>query len=378
MCLCRHLCLLWPLLLCLTGCYQRPAPQPILIGHLAPLSGPARVQGEHAQKGIELAVDEANEESNRIAGQPVNVLHADIVAQGDAIQNQTVRLVTINHITALLCGPDAAGLERIGRAAQPYNLPVVSAATLSETGGNDYVFTTAAPPAYQGQVLARFAAETIKPASVIVLSDSRSSTGTSLATAFIREAARGKAGAVDQWTYQAEADFPELIKRVKKAQPKAILVAGAAADLARLRAQLHEAAPQAPLLFGAEEGSVPTLTMDENAPGKAYLASVFATEGLTTAGQELAGRYREKFGQDLDVHASLAYDDARVLFEAMRRAHGSAGQPVRKELLALENFETLTGPLTFDRDHRANRPLFVLQLEGSHAKMIKRYDPESN
>ena len=53
-------CVLAALALGLTfGCSPRPAPEPLLLGHLAPLSGPQRLQGQHARQGVLLAITEA-------------------------------------------------------------------------------------------------------------------------------------------------------------------------------------------------------------------------------------------------------------------------------------------------------------------------------
>jgi branched-chain amino acid transport system substrate-binding protein len=89
----------------------------------------------------------------------------------------------------------------------------------------------------------------------------------------------------------------------------------------------------------------------------------------------VAKQYRDRFGHDLDGHAALAYDDARLLFEAMRRARGTSSLLVRKELLGVENFESLTGTFAFTKERTARRAVFVLRLEGGKAPLAKRYDP---
>jgi branched-chain amino acid transport system substrate-binding protein len=370
----RRLVLLLAPALALAGCTPKGTPEPIVVGQLAPLSGPDKAAGDAARQGVTLAVDEANREDNRVAGRPVNVLHVDSGGDAEAVKAQTVRVLTVNHAVALLGGTDAAQLETISKASQSYSTPLVSPATPVDLSANDYVFSTTVTPVHQGQILARFARDVLKPGDVTALTDSRDGVSGPLTTAFIHEA--GNALPVDQWTYKGEADFPDLVARVKKGQPKAILVAGSAADLVKLRPQLHDAAPQAPLLFGAEEGSLAALAENRTTPGPAYLASAFAADGLTAKGQEVAKQYRERFGQDLDVHAGLAYDDARLLFEAMRRAKSTSTIPVRMQLLSLDGFESLTGPLSFTKEHSARRPVFVLRLEEGRPQLAKRYDPE--
>src|SRR5216683_1846176 len=87
-------------LLTLWGCKSKTEPGPILIGHLAPLSGPGKRLGQQARQAILLAVKEANEEENRIAGRRIAVLHIDSHGDLDALQPEAVRLITVNHVVA--------------------------------------------------------------------------------------------------------------------------------------------------------------------------------------------------------------------------------------------------------------------------------------
>jgi len=48
---------------CLTGCSHRTSSEPILIGHVAALSGPDKAAGDHAKQGIALAVDHRAEDA---------------------------------------------------------------------------------------------------------------------------------------------------------------------------------------------------------------------------------------------------------------------------------------------------------------------------
>src|SRR5437763_1492222 len=88
--------------LCLPGCSGSAPPPPILLGHVATLSGPDRKAGQSAARGIRLAVMEANKDPNKGAGRPVKVIHTDTLGTLDAFEAEAVRLVTINRTAALL------------------------------------------------------------------------------------------------------------------------------------------------------------------------------------------------------------------------------------------------------------------------------------
>src|SRR5260370_37855702 len=89
-------------LLALSGCKPRAETEPILIGHVAPFTGPHRLIGEQAKQAILLAVEEANQEENRGAERRVAVLHVNSHGDLDALQPEAVRLITVNRVAALL------------------------------------------------------------------------------------------------------------------------------------------------------------------------------------------------------------------------------------------------------------------------------------
>jgi branched-chain amino acid transport system substrate-binding protein len=374
--------------LLLTGCSSRGPVETVYIGHVAALSGGDLAQGESARQALDLATEDVNKDEANAGSRRFIVLHADTHASDtpgaaqtartetdvEMARSQVVRLLTVNRVMGLLDDTPAARLETVARSAQPYKIPVVTASPLTVSPLNENVVSTTVAPAYQAQVLARFAAEEFKATSVTVLADNRSVLYTTLADAFAKE--WGKRGRrADEASYKTEGAFNDLAGRVKKAAPAAIFVAGTAADLAKLWPLLHAAAPAAPLLFGGEEGAASVVAADP-ANGTVYVASAFAGEGLTPAGQELGKRYRERFGQDLDARGALAYDGLRLLADAVRRARTTLPETVQKELLGTDDFASLTGPLSFNKDHCARRPVFVVRYEEGKPKMVQRAEAE--
>src|SRR5262245_11289407 len=88
-------------LLFLTSCSSKGEKEPIYVGHIAPLSGSEKTWGEHAKQGILIAVQECNQEEQRIGGQKVAVLHTDSQGKTDQVQAEADRLITVNTIKAL-------------------------------------------------------------------------------------------------------------------------------------------------------------------------------------------------------------------------------------------------------------------------------------
>src|SRR5581483_4629601 len=155
---------------------------------------------------------------------------------------------------------------------------------------------------------------------------------------------------------------------LKKANPQAVLLAGTAADLGRLRARLGEKS-SVPLLFGGDAENLAALQADREAGEGVYLATPYVADAGVPQGQEFAKKYQERFHELPDLYAGLAYDSARLLFEGMRRAKSTPAGKAREELPKIDHFDSLTGPLAVNPDdHYARRPVFVVRLQDRQAK----------
>ncbi|HEX5269909.1 MAG TPA: ABC transporter substrate-binding protein [Gemmataceae bacterium] len=363
-------CLLAPLLL--AGCTHPAATDAIVVGHLAPLGEPA---GERAQRGIALAVEEANAAGDKVNGRRVEVVHVDDKGGPSAAGDEAVRLIAVNRAVALLGGFRAERAEPIGRAAQPYGVPLVTPSPLPSPLAADTAFSTCPPPSHQGRVLARFAADELKVKHVAVLLDARGGIFPGVAAAFVRDFADGTRQ-VEQFRYDSDAGLADLAARAAKTKSDAVLIAAPVADFVKLRDGLGKAEVRAPVLFGGEETAWPALLAEADAARGVYALTTFAADALTPAGQEFAKRYRERFKEAPDLHAAAAYDGARLLFEVMRRAKSTEPDRLRPAFADLGTFDSVTGPLTIDKDdHGARRPMFVVRQEEGQTKLVRRYDP---
>jgi branched-chain amino acid transport system substrate-binding protein len=366
-------------LLALVGCAGR-SEQPVLVGHVAAQSGPDKEAGEAAARGIRLAVMEANKDPDKGAGRQVKVSHTDTQGKLDAYEAEAVRLATVNRVAALLGGNTLEEVERLELA----RVPVVSPCGTRGRAMGEGVFCTGLMPAFQGKVLARFAVEELKAARVSVVVDERREEALQLADAFVRafpELAAKKdpkapAARPVPIRFGKDARFAELAKRLKgEEKAQLLLFAGGVEDLRALRAELGE--PALPVLFGGEDGSFKALLANRETGDAVYLTTAFVADADTPRAQEFVKKYRETFSEDADVYAALAYDNARLLFEALRRAGAAlSGAKLVEELAGLKDFPGLTGSVSFGEDRRLRRPAFVVGLEKRQAKTLKRYAAE--
>lgn len=364
-------CALAVLVALLTGCSQHGPTETLWLGHVAPMTGAERAAGDHAQKGIRIAVEGLNAKADDLVlGRKVAVRHANAKSDGHDAEAEAVRLVSVNRVVALLGGTDTAMAAQLARGAESAGVPVVLQNALPSP--NENAFSCVPSFSRRGQLLARYARQDgLKAKSIGIVADERSLAGTALADAFTRELRDG----FIRMSYKSADDLPPTLNSLTPIKPQVVMFAGSARDLPRFRTELQRTLPGAACLFGGEESSLPALLADRAAEDL-YLATCYFASDETPANQAFIKKYQEEFHEPPDVNAALAYDGTRLLCAALRQANATNSAKLREVLPQLKDFESVTGPLTFGADRHARRPLFVVQIKNGQPVRQKRYGPD--
>jgi branched-chain amino acid transport system substrate-binding protein len=362
--------------LALTGCLGKAEPLPVVLGHVSTLSGPEAGAGERAARAIRLAVEEVNRDAERTGSRRVEVRHTDTRGDLAAFESEAVRLVTINRAVALLGGASAEEVERLERA----HVPVVAPDGVRTRAMGELVFLTGLSPGFQGEVLARFAAQDLAATTAVVLADERQEAAVTLGEVFVREfpIAVGKQPAktavprVILRRFSEDAKPVEIALAVFEAKAGVLVIAGRVASDHDLVAILN---PSGPPLLLAGTGRAAAIQTKGILSNPVYATTAFAGDVDTPQARAFIEQYRKAFSEAPDVPAALAYDATRLLCEAVRQADNnySAAQ-LREKLTGLKDFPGLTGPLSFGKDQQLRRPAFVVRLDNGQVRTIKRFD----
>lgn len=348
------------------GCVRKTEPEPVTIGHFAPLGRPDR-RGEHARQGVALAVEELLAGGQRLAGRTVTVLHVEGGDDTEAIRAETTRLITVNKATALIAGPDWETADRMVRAAEPYGLPVVVPCELVDTPVIGAVCLAPAP-ADRGKALARFASgEQLKVQQAALVTDTRSPIAAAVAAGFRSDWPRGEDRLNGEWTYQKDSNRQDLVQRVLKSGPGAVVIAGSRGDFFPLLEQFRRAGLDKPVLYaGADEGIAPLL-QQSSAEVDFYLVTVYP--GTVPGDEAFLQAYQKRFHEKPDLFAAQAYDATRLLLESLGKAPSAQPERLLEQLRSWETYPTRTGPLTWKKG-RAQRPLDVVHVQDGKAKIV--------
>jgi branched-chain amino acid transport system substrate-binding protein len=355
--------------LALAGCSQQPPQEPILIGHLAPLTGADRIAGEHALQGMQIAVEEVNQPDHLIAGRQIAVLHADTKSDPEMLQAEAVRLITVNRAIAFVGGGNSGEVERLGRAVQPYDLSILSLATLPSKPIYPNVFSLTPALGTYGTVLAKYATKELKASRLAILSDARIPAAAPLIDSFARELQREPVIHLTSWEFKNESDLLEMADPLSNFKPAAVLYSGPLPELVRLRSRLK--GPQPVWLLASSEATSLAAELETN-PGLVWASTLPADDA-----SPFAKNYITRYQEPPDSTALLAYDAVRVIAEGLRRAPKNAPSRLGGELLRSDPpFECSTGTLAFDTAQKARRPLFIVEFKNGKTALLKRYEPD--
>lgn len=217
------------------------------LGLQFPETGDAANLGAPMLKGAQLAVDQYNAEN---ADACVTIKKFD--TQGDPAKAPAVAQAAIDDATVLgIMGPGFSGESK---AALPlYDAAglaaVTGSATNSELQNNGWKvwFRILANDAVQGPGIAKYIAETLKPASVGIIDDG-SDYGKGLAENV--KTAVAQASVTTDTIDPKAADFSAAVTKMKDANPDVIFYGGYYGEAAKLSTQLRDAGVKATLVFG--------------------------------------------------------------------------------------------------------------------------------
>ncbi|HEU5132622.1 MAG TPA: ABC transporter substrate-binding protein, partial [Pyrinomonadaceae bacterium] len=72
---------------------------------------------------------------------------------------------------------------------------------------------------------------------------------------------------------------------------------------------------------------------------------------------------------DPDAGAATAYDAARMLFDAFKRANSTESAAVRNALAQTKDCPGVTGKITLDSNRNAQVPVYMLRIESGKFKL---------
>ena len=340
----------------------------VALGFVGPLTGENASLGVNARDGMKVAVNAANEKSEKY-----EYVIKEFDTQGDPAQapGQKDKYIADDEIIGMVgpifSGETKAVLADLHQAKLVMVSPSATAVDIPEKVPGTPVFHRVIPDdGVQASGLTKYVVEELKPKKIALVHDN-TDYGKGLFEGVVKLLA--DAG-VDASTTDAidpkSRNYSAAVNKVKDADVDVIFYGGYYSQAGLLKKQLNDAGVKVPFISG--DGSLDPGFIESSgaAGGEGALLTCPCRLASAEAGGEVAefaATYKEEIGKDPGTYSSEGYDAANILIEGIE-----AGNDTREELLAyvegLDSHEGISKTIEFEENGNVKAgDVFVYQVK---------------
>lgn len=349
----------------------------ILIGEYGSTTGAESTFGISTDNGVQLAVEEKNA-AGGVKGKKIAVKLYDDQGKAQEAGTAVTRLITQDHVVAIIGEVASSRSIAGGRVAQQYGVPMISPsstnAAVTEIG--DMVSRVCFVDAFQGYVVAKFVRENLKLSKAALLYDQGQAYSKGLKDDFAREFQKmGGAITTEQAYGGGDADYSAQLTSIRESKPEAVFLPGYYTDAANVVLQARKLGIKVPFLGGDGWDSEKLAEIGGKAVEGTYYSNHYAHEDPRPEVQNFVTKYKAKYGSVPDGLAALGYDAAGVLFAAMEKAPSLDGKALASAINATVDYQGVTGKITIDPQRNARKAAVVVEMKGGVPVYVATIDP---
>ncbi len=337
----------------------------IRVGVYGDLTGQTSSFGQSTKNGIELAVEEINA-AGGVNGKKIQLIIEDDQGRPEQAKTVVSKLINQDKVHAVLGEVASTNSLAAAPVAQEAKIPMITPSSTNPkvTEVGDYISRVCFIDPFQGSVMAKFAANTLKAKTAAILGDVNSDYSKGLTQFFEEEFTKlgGRVLAKEAYT-QTDPDFKGQLTKIRNLNPDVLYVPGYYGQVGIIAKQARELDMNMPLLGGDGWDSPELWKLGGAALKNAYISNHYSAENPAPEIQNFVKAYKAKFGVEPDSLAALAYDAAKVLADALKRAGGTDPTKLKDAINATKDFKGVTGSITLDSGRNAVKPAVVLELD---------------
>ncbi len=350
---------------------------PVKIGFLA--SG-SRVTYPN---GGQIAVAEINA-GGGLLGMPVELVTEVGIPTPEAAVEAASRMILDDGIVALVGPNRSAHAIPIGTLAAEHSLPMITTTATNPalTGSSDFVFMAAFTDAYQGAVMAKFAATELGLTSVALLTQSGEIYSEGISEFFVTNFTdAGGTIAAREFYEIVDTDFTEQLTRIAATTPEALFIAGWVQQVGPITQQaralpLLNAAGEPTRLLGTDTWDNPILLDNADAEIEgSFFSGHFSAATDKPSGKAFVEAYQAAYGESpLGGHA-VSYDATKVMLTAIERAGSFEGEAIREQLAATKDYIGATDIAGYDANQHPTKSAVIFTITNGEKQFYKQIDP---
>jgi branched-chain amino acid transport system substrate-binding protein len=365
--------------LILAACGKKgPESNDILIGEYGALTGSIASFGQSTHKGVALAVEEVNA-GGGVLGRKIRLITEDDQGKPEEALTAVTKLISKDRVSALIGEFASSNSLAAAPFAQQSRIPMVSHGSTNPkvTQIGDYIFRVCFIDPFQGEVMAKFARNTLKLDRVAILRDIKSDYSVGLADYFTKSfTALGGTVVADESYSAGDKDFNAQLTALKGKTPAAIFVPGYYTEVGLIARQARKLGVHAILLGGDGWDSDKLWEIGGEALNGSYFSNHYSVDNPAPVIQGFVEQFKARYdGEKPDALAALGYDAAKVLIDAIRRAGSDDPKAIRDSLATTQGFAGITGIISLNENRDAVKSAVVLEVKDGKFVYKETVDP---
>jgi branched-chain amino acid transport system substrate-binding protein len=375
----------------------------VVLGEFGSLTGVTATFGKSTQRGIEMALEEANQ-AGGIEGIPIRIVVEDDQSKPEEAATAVKKLINQDKVIMLL-GEVASSRTLAGAPiCQEAKVPIITPSSTNPkvTQIGDYVFRVCFIDPFQGEVMAKFARNTLKVSKAAILKDIKNDYSVGLAQ-FFSETFTNLGGQIIAEESYAEGDieFRAQLTSLKAKNPEVIFIPGYYTEIGLIARQARDLGINVPLIGGDGWDSPRLVEIGGKALENSYYSNHYTPEDPRPEIQKFITNYKAKYNEIPDAMAPLGYDATRIAFDAIKRSgilqeqnikeayneNPNASslmeaintpknrQLIRDAIAQTKDFPGVTGMITIDENRNAKKSAVVVKIEDGKVKFVETINP---
>ena len=337
----------------------------IKVGAFLSLTGSTAAYGISASNAIKLATEEVNRDGG-IDGKMIELVVVDDHSNTQEVPEIVNRLINDAKVDALIAEPVSTRAMVAAPIAQKNRIVMISSASVKPelTMQGDYIFRACFISSAEGEAIAKFAFNKLKARTAAVFLDDENDYAVVLA-GFFKEAFTKLGGkiVIQQRYADTDYDMAAQMLAIRFRAPDVLFAPGFYTTAPRVARHVKMLGLKSKLI-GSDGWDSPNLMEGGSEPFEGvYFANHFWAGSEDPLVRKFVTNYRAKYGVEPDAGAATAYDAARMLFDAFRRAKSKESSAVRDALAQTKDFAGVTGRISLDANRNAQVPVYMLRIE---------------
>lgn len=362
----------------LPGCSEGAGSKEINIGVYEPMTGGSASGGQMTWEGIQLA----NEMYPEVLGQKIRLYLEDNKTEKSEAANAVTRLIDQKKVIAIIGSYGSSLSMAGGQVAKTKKIPVVGCSPTNPlvTQGNDYYFRVCFIDPFQGRVMAKYAIDDLKAKTAVIIKNVQDDYAVGLANYF-KEAMVNLTGnsncVLAELEYNTgDQDFTAQLTQTASLKPDVVFAPGNYGDSALMIRQARTLKITAPFLGGDTWEAPEFISIGGTDVEGATLSTHYSAQAASTdASKKFVEAYKKKFNKEPNAFAALGYDAYLMIVEALKTANKAEAIPVRDALVQTKGFKGVTGTITMDKNHDANKSAVILQVKDGKFQYLTTVEP---